>query len=477
MRFTSPTLLTLSLLSTTLIACSDDPPSPSDVRGALTDDLGYVLREGQASMATTDSLPTGSAFGFATVALDSGDGAAGRALAPLRGLLEDIERPMSEGNYFDEGQTDTDALVQKLNDELFTDANYLGDGVFRVPASLVCETTTYDPTTGLETTGIDAECAQRLDAAQVRIRVASEDGGMRFYLQVDANHDEPFALFLSHTKLAVTVNLDDATDAMIALSNVFGETAPNADLSGQVTAAVEIKGAAHAGVSLSFDRAISIEIADQGIALDGPQATRFTSAAGEIFAIDLDAHATKASFDLGLGATNIHMPGDSLDPQATEIALGGATVNATFQANTLTLENISLGSSTTTVSKGGQQALAIDLNPADGRKLDATVSVDPATGEETLAVSPRLDLRTSVDHALLGDEPPVYDVTRVQLEGSLRGSALGDQVEVVSGSLSIETNPAQYGFSASAGQCVSSTEVYDDVTFTSYTQYSVGACL
>ena len=210
---------------------------------------------------------------------------------------------------------------------------------------------------------------------------------------------------------------------------------------------------------------------------DSDAATRFTSAAGEIIAIDLDAHASKASLGLGLGATTAHIPGYELDPAATDLALGGATVNASFQGDTLTLENISLGSTQTTVNIGGQQAVAIDLNPADGRKLDATISVDAVTGDETLVVSPRLDLRNAINHVVLGDEQPMYDVTRVQLEGSLRGSSLGDVVEVLSGSLSVETNPAQYGFSASAGQCVTSTEEYDDVTFTSYTSYAVGACL
>lgn len=479
MRLPLASLLPLSLLSTSLIACGgDDPPSPSEVRAALTNDLGYILREGEASLAATDALPTGSAFGFATIALGDTSGATGRALAPFTRFIDELVPDTRDQTQSVEGEeTASDAIVKKLNDELFTDANYQGDGVYRVPASLVCTETTYDPDTGTETTAINPDCAQKLDAAQLRIRVASEDGGIRFYVQVDANHDEPLALFLSHTRLAVTVNLDDATAAMQALAPVFGETAPNADLAGQITGAIEIHGAAHAGVSLSFDRALAIKFADAGVDLDGPLATRLTSAAGEIIAVDLDGHATQASLSLGLGATTAHIPGDSLDPQSTELALGGATVDASLQGNTLTLSNISLGNSQTTLHKGGALAMSIDLNPADGRSLDATVTLDPATGDETLEVSPRLDLRHTIDHAVMGDEAPVYDVTRVLIDGSLRGSALGDRVEILTGSASIETNPAGYGFSASAGQCVTSTDVYDDQTYTSYTQYTVGACI
>ena len=49
-------------------------------------------------------------------------------------------------------------------------------------------------------------------------------------------------------------------------------------------------------------------------------------------------------------------------------------------------------------------------------------------------------------------------------------------VKVASGSYSITTNPAQFGFSATAGQCVTSTTTYDSVTFNDYTAYSVGVC-
>ena len=179
-----------------------------------------------------------------------------------------------------------------------------------------------------------------------------------------------------------------------------------------------------------------------------------------------------------LGATTVHVPGDEFDPSVTDVDLGGFTVNAHYQANTATLANISLGGKPFTVNVDGQQAMMIDLNPANGRELDATISVNPGTGVETLTVSPLLDLHSAVNHALLDDEPPVYDITRVQLTGSLESDSFGEQIKVLANSsFSITTNPAQYGFAASAGQCVFATEIYDDTTYQSWTQYSVGTCL
>jgi hypothetical protein len=127
------------------------------------------------------------------------------------------------------------------------------------------------------------------------------------------------------------------------------------------------------------------------------------------------------------------------------------------------------------VSISGVRAETIDLNPGEGRALDATLTQDAATGALTVAVAPKLDLQHSVDHAVLGDTPPVYDVTRVVLTGSLIQPAASDQTEVT-GSLSIATSPASYGFTASAGQCVSAADAIDPTTGASFTRWTVAAC-
>jgi hypothetical protein len=399
-------------------------------------------------------------------------------------ISSDLVLPTPSDALADVDPTD---ITNRLETELFTDANYLGAGIYKVPASFVCKQTVYNDD-GTTTQEIDPDCATQLDKLQLRIRVASEDDAVRFFVQVDANHDEPLSLLVAHDRLAVTVNLDDASDAMIAIAAIEGEAPPNAALSGSITGSLQILGAAHAQVALSFDRAISVQVADAGIALDSDAATRFTSAAADVLAIELDGSAAAASakLDLGLGETTAHIPGDLGDPTdptappadpSTDFFLAGATVNAIYQANMLTLTNVSLGTKQTTFSVGGQIAETIDLNATTGRTLGATITHDPATGEETLTVSPRLDLQTTINHAVLGDDAPIYDVTRVLLDGSLRGFADTDSVEVVSGTFSMTTNPAQYGYSASAGQCVTSSYETDPVTFEDYETYSVGACL
>jgi len=121
--------------------------------------------------------------------------------------------------------------------------------------------------------------------------------------------------------------------------------------------------------------------------------------------------------------------------------------------------------------------MMIDLNPDDGRAFGAQLTLDAATGRESLSVSPKLDLRMAIDHSVLGGEPPVYDVTQLLLDGSIRADGTGDRLEVMTGSLRLETTPASYGFSASAGQCVSAQEVEDLPSGQFYTAWTVGSCL
>jgi hypothetical protein len=323
---------------------------------------------------------------------------------------------------------------------------------------------------------IDATCAEQLAMAELRIRTARDGGALVFAIQLDADHDEPLILTLTHTSIALTADLDGAQRAFVALAAVFGADAPNTALSGQVTGKLEVLGTAKARAEVAIDRALSIKFAEAGADLDGAEAFVLSSAAAEAFSITLDGAAKTGSLAVGLGETAVKIP--ALDPgQRFELDLPGVTAVASLTAGQpLALTHLGLGNRTTAISINGVRAQTIDVNPQDGRAFGATVSHDPATGINTFAVSPRLDLQMSVDHAVLGDVQPVYDVTRVLLDGSLRGSDTSPQVEVSTGSLTIATSPTSYGVAASAGQCVTQTDATDPSTGALFTQWTVGAC-
>ena len=419
-----------------LAACSADPPSPKTVRSRIATDLGHVLTEAKAAAdGGTQDLPgaaTARALGLTLPAMPTFDPA---------------------------------AIVSWLDDRLFTDANYVGDGIYRVPPELVCAAG-------------DAACAQHLADADLRVRVEEDDGGeLRFAVQIDADHDEPLSFLLAHDELSATLDLDGMSRAMIALAPLLGQDVPDADLSGQASADLAISGPAHATLAVTVDRPISIAVARQGDSLAGPAAFRFASAAAHVVSLELDGTAPLAHLELGLGDTLVHTPGDAAAGiKAMDLELAGATASVTYQGMpVLPFEHVSLGGRTTTLSADGQIAEMLDLNPDDGREVAGAIVVDRQTGTESLAVSPRLDLRRFVDHAALGDTPPVYDVTRLLLAGAIATPADGSSVTVASGSLAITTDPASYGFTATTGQCVA-TRAATDGSGQPYMLYAVGAC-
>ena len=469
-------LLALSLVSSLgALGCNDDPPPPTEVRSKISSDLGNVLREADAAFTgSTDALPGSSALALADRLL--GTSIAATTTQPLRSMTTRLTARVS-GAAPAAGATlvDADAEVAYLNDKLFTDANHVGGGVYQVPASLVCTRTTIDPA-GNTVQAIDAACAEQLAKVDLRVRTARDNGALVFAIQVDADHDEPLILTLTHTSIALTVDLDGTQRAIVALASLFGQDVPNAALSGQVTSKLEVLGTAKAKASLTIDRALSIQFAKAGADLAGPDAFVLSSASAEVFSVTLDGAAKTGTFAVGLAETAVKIPASTAGKR-TELDLPGVTGTASFTpGHPLALTHLGLGNRTTTVSINGARAESIDLNPQDGRALDVTVSQDATTGAETIAVSPRLDLQMAVDHTVLGDEPRVYDVTRVLLDGSLRSSDASDQVEVATGSFSIATNPAGHGFTAAAGQCVTSSESSDPTTGASFTQWAVGAC-
>ncbi|MBA3396306.1 MAG: hypothetical protein H0T89_26990 [Deltaproteobacteria bacterium] len=500
-RPSSSLLLGISIASLGLVGCGSDAPPPSEVRARIATDLVHVLGEAEAATAGGDALPSQAAFTLVDRALggplasafgnDASSGTAflvqsqltrlAGAIAPRGDLRASRERAVGElaADETDETTIDFDgeAAAQWLNDNLFTDANHAGDGIYRVPGALVCTETTYDDAGNEIGEAVDPECVQGFAQLQLRIRVSEDDDTLRFAVQLGPDHDEPLVVGLGANSLSLTVDLDETEDAIRALIPA-GEGTPSFRLSGEVTASLEILGTASARASLAIDRAISIKVAEDGSSLDGASAFRFASAKATVFAITVDGNAKTSALEVGLGETSAHVPGDvDFGEPTVDLDLSGVTAVATHTAGQpLQLTHVGLGSRTTTLSVDGARAISIDLNPDDGRAFGATLTENPTTGSTMLTVSPKLDLRIGTDHVVLGDEAPVYDVTQVFLDGSLRSSLAQDHVEVVSGTLRLATNPASYGFTAIAGQCVSSQEVVD-ASDRYYTQWSVGSCL
>lgn len=386
-------------------SCGGTVVDPTDVRARIVTDLGKVLAESKAAYGLTSGTLPG---------------------AVLRGYLPGLPSlPAATG-------LDPDAAISWLTDQLFTDAHYLGDGVYRFPAELVCATD-------------DPACVTSWDAAQVRIRVVDDDG-LRFWIQIGAAHAEPIELTLRRTELAVTADLDGANLALVALAPAFGVSTDGAAIAGAITADLNVLAAADVRATLSFDRPIRMALAG----------SKLVSAAATVATLEL-AEVLKAS--LALGATTIHTASTNQD-----LDLPGATFEVSSDGG-LAFDHVSLGTRTTTISVGGILGKTIDLNPHAGRSFSVTLDGDlPGEAETALKIVSQVELLMTTNHTVLGDQASTYDVTRLVLDGWI--SLTASELDVVDGSFLLTTNPDPYSFTATKDQCASMVDGSEHVVAT-----------
>lgn len=428
-------------------AACDHPADPGEVHDRINQLVPEIV---DATSAAADGAdPAWSALGQGLSILDR------FVPSVLPELGVDVaSKAASPSSLLGDGETGAD-VARSLNEGVFADANYEGDGVFRVPASQLCA----DPA--------DTACVDDANRAELRIRAETADDGLDLTLLVGADRAEPMSIGLRQGVLTLSVDLAEAEAAVRAV----GSTEPGwtVELSGAISARLAVLGTAHVAIALNVDQPVHIAIGDgtggEPLALD-------TAAAQPLVRVELDGVAVTGSAQLGLGSTQVHIPAD-LDP-ALDVDLAGVTATAAMAAGALTIDRLSLGDRTTTVAVGGQQAIAIDLNPDAGRGLGMTVTGDAT--DATFAITPGLDLRVAIDHAVLGDTPPRYDITHVLLWGGSPSTVreTPDQLMVMSGALSLDTNPVGYGVVVDGGQCLGE-ELRTDADG-SYTAYVATAC-
>jgi hypothetical protein len=221
-----------------------------------------------------------------------------------------------------------------------------------------------------------------------------------------------------------------------------------------------------------------MRIAGRSGALDGTEAFVLSSAANSqlpVFSIVLAPRSPQGVLDLRLGATAVELLA-RVDGKRVGLDLAELTASAVLD-RFLPLEIVDIGSGgrPAVVTVNGVRAQTLDVNPDDGHDFNVIVQRDEAVRSlQALQLNPRLDLRMTVDHAVLGDEVPLFDTTRVFLYGMVRTTSAPDQLEVTDGSYRLETDPAGHGFEAAAGQCVTGVDTSDPGP--AVVQWSVGPC-
>ncbi|MEZ4364474.1 MAG: hypothetical protein R3B48_30135 [Kofleriaceae bacterium] len=434
MNVTLSRIAFVAAVAASLAACGDSPPEPTEVRTGVSQSLAAIVPELE-SAAQSDTVGR-IQLSEASRILDMVDGTpAGGAISSLQALAA-------------EPSMNADQLTNVLNKYLFTDANHAGDGVYPVPAILLCNTG-YNPDTGELTPDPDPACGDMAAKVAFKIKVRGDATNLDFTLLIGPKSREPFSLSLSKTSVEFGVDLGETNLAIKDLAATLGTDAPNFSAEGRVTLGVNVTGPQHLVVTGSITKAVKLAMAAPGVALDSAEAFRFSSAAAEVFSFDLDGAAQRLIAGLGLGETTAHVPSsvDSID-----LVLGGLTGKVDVRPGApVQLTGLGLGNRSLTIDTNGQRTLTLDVNANAGRKFDVTIT--ETTAGASFAVSPSLDLQMSV----VDTSTAPYEVTRVQLDGTTPTlTTEGDQLKVSSGHFAVTTNPAEYGVDATAGQCVQS---------------------
>ncbi len=313
---------------------------------------------------------------------------------------------------------------------------------------------------------VDQECADIVDALEVRIYASSpDDGDIDLALQFGAERHTPVLIEIHQDRLAAEVDLGDVKATVNHYAAVTGEDIEMPDtMRGRVRAEL-LAGSDTIAAQVSIVQAVLVSDEDIEVALGAavPAArVAINPAAREVEAL-VDLDSIHARFPDTSYSYNTETGEETETRHLYELFVAGVSAATTLSvdADTLTVTEISLGDETSTLQIDGEQVIGVDLNAAANRVLSATIgSIDDGVD---ITVDPEFDLSISMNMAAAGlafedVEPWMMDDTlSIVLDGAAQPRVLigDDGLQVVDGSLSIELENAGSSISASAGQCLS----------------------
>ena len=452
------TRTTLASLALTfgVAACGGNGAEPTTVKDRLTETLPGLLSSTNGALAFIDDAETLNGIDESLATLDGAFQNLPFSLSPAAGE----EDPFAGDGDVQEEEIDGAQLADELAQTIFSDANYVGNGDYRLRGEDFC---------GDSEGGLDPECVANFDAARVVIHVEKAGDGLDFTLGIGPDRAEPLTLELRSNRLTVAVDLAETKDAAAHLAALAGES---------IALPETFEGVIAASLIVNAPQNVSIQLAARTtVAIDGEfngDRLAFSTAARDpMFGVDINAADRTLGAAIDIGPTKIEGPWESFADQT--LATGNlavdwkglsAGVTLADGDETLTVENIGLGAGTSTISLDEFTLLSVDLNPDAGRAFDFTIAPS-GDGLPILGVDPAFDLTLAFDLSPLaaaGDAVESYllsDTYRIALSGQTptlqpvaqnAATGFGGGLAVRSGSLSISSNDASV--SVAAGQCL-----------------------
>lgn len=356
----------------------------------------------------------------------------------------------------DEEEVDGQSVTDDLVEIIFTEENYEGDGVYRLPIELFCPDEPADP-----------ECVDFFTQAELRLRAEFAGDGLDFTLLVGPDRAAPIALELRSNRASLVGDLAEAAAAVEHLASISGEEVDVPEVFEGVAAVSLI---AHGETDVSIEVAIREAIRVEGTFPDVGPVAFSTAAAEPLAAVRLDGVNERLTASYDLARTQLSLPWSAVDAEslatgtfAIDWAGSSATLVLEAGADSLVIENIGFGDGTSTVKLDEFVLLSADFNADHGRR--AALTIAPTDALPTFTFDPAFDLAIGVDLSPLadaGDEVPAYllgESYRVTLDGTMptmqpveSADGLDGALKIVSGQLTIASSADQVV--VPAGECL-----------------------
>jgi hypothetical protein len=434
----------------------------------LTDD-GSVLAKLVRSAAPTASLEAGALV-----------------LAPLPQPLADMMKttPAIKGRVQLSFMTEEEQLDDTANDvEVFLKERLLAEQnietkteeqiVYLLKGDPTCRPLPSRAAGMVGPAGPDAECAEQLAKLQVRVVARGDGDGVRLQILLGPDKHELSAFVIHSALVAWEMGLASAKKAIQFANDTLGE-AQDPDLvaletfEGRWRASLAKLGEDHVKAELAILEKIRVAGTE-------PMGAFSTEATPALFSLTANGVAKTATLKLDARATEIGAPWDPRKTGAQNrdltISIGGLHGETTISEAQEEVRFTGIGVGKSFVAVRGTHIFDLDLNPADGRKLDLVAKVI-AGDRPRFEISPKLDLTAAFNLAAVAAdfaEPPqgfladdtlglsLAGASPVVVQGRPAGAGGEEQagLEIVAGTLTLtsQKKPAS-NVTVPAGQCL-----------------------
>lgn len=326
---------------------------------------------------------------------------------------------------------------------------------------------------------VDIKCVQNVDAAQLRIRASAQDANnfkFEFLVGPQRLHPIDLTIGLAPKGLAAEIDLAATKDAAKFIHDAVQDAnsfeAPTV-AQGKVRLAMTVNG----DQDVSFDLGVLSAITVQGNDPNGHAVSIALAVSDPILDVRVQGTLQKLTATLNLKALDLSVPyADVIDnannTESLVLHLAGASFTTAFDqhaSQAWTIANLGLGDGTSTVKKGGDTLLSIDLNASQGRHFTLVTAADTAHNSATFTVSPAFNLQAMFAfQAIAADLPESFpsfllnETYTIDLSGSTGAAILpraesanfGGGIQVTTGALTLSSTASSTPVTVATGMCL-----------------------